>query len=250
MSTAVQRRESDQMSTAVAAAAQAELPLQKGDAAGASWQIKAFRLALRVPFLFFFRVRIYGMENLPARNAIVCGNHLGWAEGILGLLFLPVEPRLYILGDKHVAFDSPAANRLINWLQFFVPVDPANPAQALLVMEDVIRRGGSPIVAPEGQLGRQEGTIQPLKPGAAILSQRSGAPIVPAGVTGSLEVWWRCTLTLRIGRPIYPGEFTGSIRQRVDDMTARLDQDIRALLPGDVDRPRWKPFRDQLTQLM
>ena len=203
-------------------AAQPEIRLQQGDAAKATRQMKAFRLALRVVYLFLFRVRIIGMENLPARNVIFCGNHLGWAEGFLGLLFMPVEPRLYILGDRHVAYDSPTANRLINWLQFFVPVDRDDPGHALMVMEDVIRRGGSPVIAPEGQLGHQEGTIQPLKPGAAILSLRTGAPLLPVGVTGTLELWWRCTLTMRIGKPIDPGEFSGCFREarRRDDRAA------------------------------
>ena len=190
--------------------------LQQGDASRATWQMKAFRLALRVVYLFLFRVRIIGMENLPARNVIFCGNHLGWAEGFLGLLFLPVEPRLYILGDRHVAYDSPTANRLINWLQFFVPVDRDDPGTrpgghgrrhpARWVAGHRARR---PIGPPGGDDRSRSSPARPFS------SQRTGAPLLPVGVTGTLELWWRCTLTMRIGKPIDPGEFSGCFRKRV-----------------------------------
>jgi 1-acyl-sn-glycerol-3-phosphate acyltransferase len=80
-------------------------------------------------------------------------------------------------------------------------------------------------------------------------SQTTGAPIVPVGATGALELWLRCRLTLRVGRPIYPGEFQGDTRERTHAMTARLDRETRALLPGDVDRPRVKLLRQWLTKL-
>jgi 1-acyl-sn-glycerol-3-phosphate acyltransferase len=225
------------------------LRLQRGDAARAPLRIKAFRLLARAIFATVFRVRIIGGHNVPPRNAIICVNHLGWTEGFVTMLYLPVEPRIYALGERPAAFLRPWYNRMLNWLEIFVPLDRDSPRGALLAMEDVIRRGGSLALAPEGHMGFQEGTIQPLQPGAAYISQRTGAPLLPIGLTGALELWLRCTLKVRIGRPIYPGEFTGSLRERADAMTASLEREMRALLPGDVDRPRWKPLARRLTRL-
>ena len=162
---------------------------------------------------------------------------------------LPVEPRIYALGERPAAYSELWYCRMLNWLEIYVPLDRDTPRGALQTMENVIRRGGSLALAPEGHLGYQEGTISPLQTGAAYVSQRTGAPLVPVGVTGALELWLRCTLTLRIGRPIYPGEFSGDIRTRTRAMTDRLESEMRALLPGDVDRPRWKPLRNWLTKL-
>jgi 1-acyl-sn-glycerol-3-phosphate acyltransferase len=227
-----------------------DLQLQQGPAARARWQIKAFRLGIRVIFLFLFRVRITGLDRVPSRNAIICFNHLGWTEGFLVLLFFPTEPRIYGLGERQVAYLSSWRTRLLNWLEVFVPLDRDSPRQALRVMEDVVVRGGSLALAPEGHLGLQEGTIAPLQPGAAFISRRTGAPLIPVGITGSLDLWFRRTLTMRVGEPIYPEQFGGEMRERTHAMTARLEADIRALLPGDTEQARYKLFRERLTKLL
>ena len=218
-----------------------EVLLQQGPAARASGQLKAFRLAVRVLFLILFRVRVIGKENIPPGNAIICVNHLGWGEGFMTLLFFPAEPRVYVLGERQVMYIVPWRTRMINWLQIFVPLDRDKPRQALQTMEDVVRRGGSLAIAPEGHLGTQEGTIAPLQPGAAYISQRTGVPLVPVGATGTLELWLRCRLTLRIGEPIYPEEFQGTLRARTRAMTARLENDMRALLPATWIAPGSSP---------
>jgi 1-acyl-sn-glycerol-3-phosphate acyltransferase len=235
--------------TVEAAVEPPELQVQQGDAAKARWQFKVFRLVVRAIFLLLFRVRVIGRENLPPGNAIICINHLGWTEGFMTLLFLPIEPRIYGLGERGVAYIAPWRTRLITWLQVFVPLDRESPRQALNIMEDVIRRGGSLALAVEGHLGYEEGTISPLQPGAAYLSQRTGVPLVPIGFTGNLELWLWCTLKMRIGKALYPEEFSGDKRSRTHAMTARLESDLRALLPGDVDRPRIKLLSKWLTKL-
>jgi 1-acyl-sn-glycerol-3-phosphate acyltransferase len=226
-----------------------EILLQQGPAAHASRQIKVFGMLVRTLFHLLFRVRIIGMENAVKIPSIICFNHLGWAEGFMVLLFFPVEPRIYGLGERQVAYIAPWRTRLLNWLQIFIPLDRDKPRQALKIMADVIQRGGSLAMAPEGHLGFVEGTISELQDGAAYLSQTTGAPIMPVGATGVLELWLRCRLTLRVGRPIYPGEFQGSMRERTHAMTARLDREMRALLPGDFERPRIKLLRHWLTKL-
>jgi 1-acyl-sn-glycerol-3-phosphate acyltransferase len=226
-----------------------QLRLQQGNAARATLSLKLFRLLVRTTFLLFFRVRVLGLENVPRRNVIACMNHLGWAEGFMVLLFLPAEPRLYGLGLREVAILAPWRTRMINWLGIFIPLDPGKPREALRTMEDVLNRGGSLVLAPEGKLGDQEGKLYPLQHGAAHLSQTTGVPLLPVGATGTLELWLRKTLTLRIGKPIFLDEIDGDLRMRTRAMTARLEEEMRALLPGDDQHPRHKPLRGWLTKL-
>lgn len=62
-------------------------------------------------------------------------------------------------------------------------------------------------------------------------------------------MWLRRTLTVRIGKPIQPSEFEGEMRSRMHAMTARLSSEIKALLPGDHDHPRFKPLNRFLTKM-
>src|SRR5215213_2394048 len=53
-------------------------------------------------FRVAFRVRIEGIENVPRTPVIICANHLGWTDVLLATLFLPIEPRTFVVGDKGV----------------------------------------------------------------------------------------------------------------------------------------------------
>lgn len=227
-----------------------DLHLQQGNAATARWYIRAFRIFVRALFLFFFRVRVKGLRNVPKTPVIVCANHMGWSETFLVMLFFPVEPRVYVLGEQQVKDISSFRHWVIDKLEIMVMLDRTKPVQALRIMEGQLKRGGSLLIFPEGHLGTHEGDIQELQPGAAHASQVTGAPLLPVGITGSSDLWFRRTLTMRIGKPIQPAEFEGSLRTRVNSMTARLDKEMRALLPGDKTHPRFKPLRKWLTNLL
>jgi len=201
-------------------------------------------------FRVLFRVRVVGLENVPDKPVIICANHLGWTDAFLILLFLPLEPRIYILGERQVAHISKFRNALIRWLQVMVPLDRDKPLEAVRVMNGVLKRGGSLLIFPEGKLGTVEGELLPLQHGAPHLSLHSGVPILPVGLTGPHELWLRRTLTVRIGRPIEPSQFTGDLRTRMSTLTWALERDMSALLPGEQSRqPRIKLLRRWLTEL-
>lgn len=182
---------------------------------------------------------------------IICANHLGWADTFLVMLFFPAEPRIYVLGEQQVKQISGFRTHVIDWLEIMVMLDRSKPLEALRMMRDVLQRGGSLLIFPEGRLGTEEGALQELHDGAAHLSVVSGVPLLPVGLTGTSELWLRRKLTLRIGKPINPNEFEGDTRTRMHAMTERLDMEMRVLLPGDRDRrPRIKLLRRWLTELL
>lgn len=211
--------------------------------------IKIVALFVRVLFRAFFRVRVRGLENVPDGPYIACANHLGWADMFLALLFLPVEPRIYVVGERQVESISRSRTRIIRWLGIMIALDRAKPREAVGTMEDVLRRGGSLLLFPEGLLGSVEGSIHTLQHGAAHLSVLSGAPILPVGLTGTSELWLRRKMIMRIGQAIEPHAFEGDARARTRAMTGALEAAMRKLLPGDRDRARVKLLRRWLTGL-
>ncbi|MEO8289144.1 MAG: lysophospholipid acyltransferase family protein [Chloroflexota bacterium] len=222
---------------------------QTGDLVHAGGVVWLFRIIVRTLFKIFFRIRVHGLTNVPDRPVIICANHLGWTDPFLILLFLPVEPRIYILGERQVAHISRFRNAVVRTLQVMVPLDRDKPREALRVMSDVLARGGSLLIFPEGKLGTEEGTLQPLQSGASHLSLHAGSPILPVGLTGTRDLWFRHTLTVQIGKPIDPAQFTGDLRTRLTTFTWHLDGEMRALLPGDTQHPRVKLLNRWLTNL-
>lgn len=165
------------------------------------------------------------------------------------ILFFPPEPRIYGLGERDVAERSAFRRWFFRQVPIFLPLDRDHPRAALASMQSALTAGAAIGLAPEGRLGTQEGALGPLQDGAAFLSVRTGAPLLPVGATGTLDLWFRKQLTLRIGAPIDPAEFWGDSHSRVRALTARLDHDLRALFPGDAQHPSFKPLRHFLTHL-
>jgi 1-acyl-sn-glycerol-3-phosphate acyltransferase len=224
--------------------------LPQGNAATPSLYIRGFRRALRLLFKVFFRIKVVGLENVPNTPVIICPNHLGWADTFLPLIFFPVEPRIYVLGEEQVKYISGFRQRVIDSLQVMVMLDRTRPVQALRITEDLLKRGGSVLIYPEGKLGTEEGKLQTLQHGAAHASLTTGAPLLPIGLTGTSELWLRRTLTMRIGQPIDPAGVEGDFRTRVRAMTGALTVGMQALLPGDTERARVKLLRKWLTKLL
>jgi 1-acyl-sn-glycerol-3-phosphate acyltransferase len=75
---------------------------ERDGVAKARWPLKLFRLTLRALFRVLFRIRVDGLDYLPDRPMIVALNHLGWVDPFLPRHFFPIEPRLYVLGERDV----------------------------------------------------------------------------------------------------------------------------------------------------
>ena len=154
-----------------------EVRVQQDAAATARWKIRVARLLARGLFRLIFRVKVFGLRNVPRTPVIICANHLGWADPFLVLLFFPVEPRIYVLGFDPTTI-SEFRTRVVSALEVMVALDPGKPLKALRASEDVLKRGGSLLIFPEGgTLGAQEGSLLELQHGAAHLSQVSRVPI-------------------------------------------------------------------------
>jgi long-chain acyl-CoA synthetase len=221
-------------------------PLRVGPA---RWYQTAFRLFARALFAAVFRVRVGGRRNLPAGPVVLCMNHVGWADLFTPLLFLPPKPRFYVLGEEQVKYLSGFRIWLIDHLEIFIPLDRSKPLEALNGMADVVRRGGSLLVYPEGVVSHTEGELQALQEGAAHVAILTGAPLVPGGMTGAAELWLGKRLTLRVGRPIRPQDFVGTLEERREAMTHELAAAMRALLPGEPPQGGRKLLLRRLTHL-
>jgi 1-acyl-sn-glycerol-3-phosphate acyltransferase len=195
---------------------------------------------------------VRGWSNLPHGQFIVCTNHLGWFDPFLVVLFFPMEPRIYILADHEAVGRTGFRAAMMRFMQVVVTRDLEKPAQALRGLQDIMERGGSVLIFPEGPPAPapQDGVLRQLSAGAGYLSVVTGLPILPVGLAGTGELWLRRTLRMRIGKPIFPQSPDGDRRARARLMTERLEHALRAILPPpDRTQPRFRPLSKFLTKV-
>ncbi|NIP78961.1 MAG: hypothetical protein GWM90_07080, partial [Gemmatimonadetes bacterium] len=111
---------------------------------------------------------------------------------------------------------------------------------ALRAAEAVLAQDGVLGIFPEA--GSWATVLRPARPGAAYLATRTGAPILPMGFAGLVDVFprlrqgRRAHVTLRIGQPFGPFHATGrgrARRQQVDEIGHEIMRHIAELIPPE-----------------
>ena len=169
-----------------------------------------FRLLLRV----LGRARATGEGYVPRTGPVLyCPNHISDADP--PTVFLCVPRRAWFIAKSEL-FEIP----VLGW--FFhrfhgIPIkrDSADRA-ALRRAEGVLKRGEALVIFPEGRCS-ESGRLQRVQPGAALLSVRTGAPIIPIGLRYTNEMLpygaqvpriSRHPVRVDFGPPIRPQDFS------------------------------------------
>lgn len=139
------------------------------------------------PFKLLFRLRVSGRRNIPAEGPIILvSNHSSYLDPVL--LGLACYPRPVSFMAKEELWRYPVLKHLITGL-FAFPVRRATAdRQAIRGALSRLSAGRIVGVFPEGKRYRSEG-VGPGFPGAALIALKSKAPVVPAAILGSEQVW-------------------------------------------------------------
>ena len=136
--------------------------------------------------LFAPRFRTSGWANVPKRGAVIFApNHTSDSDPFF--MFAAIERRCWWMTKKEIYDDFPALVPLLRFAQAF-PVDQKGMDRTALDWAlQVLARGESLVVFPEGHCSA-DGQLQPLEPGVALLAMKAGVPIVPVGMCGASQV--------------------------------------------------------------
>jgi 1-acyl-sn-glycerol-3-phosphate acyltransferase len=196
------------------------------------------RLA-QVAFAVLTDLQITGPENFPKEGPLlVVANHFSFIDPVAMVRVAP-WPLEFVGG-----FQMPNAPASVTWIPKvwgYYPVFRGTASRyALRAAEAVLAQGGVLGIFPEA--GNWATVLRPPRPGAAFLSVRTGAPILPMGFDGLLDVFphlrkgRRARVTLRIGKPFGPFHAKGrgrARRQQLEAIGHEIMQRIAELIPPE-----------------
>lgn len=198
------------------------------------------RFALRLVFRLLAPVRIRGRRNVPRRGAyVVAFNHVSLFDPPFVGVFWPGQ--LEAMGAVDI-WSKPGQNILAR-LWGGIPVRRGEYDRALFdKVVAALQSGHALLIAPEGTRSHAPG-MQAAKPGIAYIIEQAGVPVVPVGIVGTTDDFWRRatrgkrpSLEMRIGKPVRlpPVEGRGAERRAARQRNADLVMSyIAGLLPED-----------------
>ena len=200
------------------------------------------RAVLRPMFRSIWRIRVSGVENVPATDgAILTPNH----TSVIDSFFLPaVAPRPVSFVGKAEYLDDWKTRKLFPALGM-IPIDRSGgdaSQRALDTAAQVLESGDLFAIYPEGNRSRT-GFLHKGHTGAARLSIRTGCPIVPVGIKGARSIQppdqpvpnvFR-PVEIHFGTPIHPAasDSVSDQRLRLRQITDEVMFEIRALTGQD-----------------
>jgi 1-acyl-sn-glycerol-3-phosphate acyltransferase len=196
----------------------------------------AARLLLRPVLRTWLRLRVEGLEHLPAEGAvIVASTHQSHADSVA--LGVAIRRPMYFLGDRRLV-GMPLLGPVLPKLGMVSLRRGEADVEAMQAMRALLHDDHCIAVYPEGSRSR-DGRVHRLRSGAARLAAETGAPVVPAAVAGIHAVWPIGTrprlrggrVTVRFGRAMAaPDDHPRSRRVFTD----RLHHTLAALAEVEV----------------
>ena len=161
------------------------------------WLYGFGKAAVGILYRMLWRVRTEGLENVPREGGvIIAGNHVNGNDP----LFVGITaPRPVSFMAKEEIFGVPGVGFLARGVGAF-PVKRGQPDRAALKRSlAVLEDGGCFGIFPEGTRNRT-GKLGKAEPGTAYLALKSGAVVVPVGISSTYKLF--SPVTLKYGKPV------------------------------------------------
>ena len=152
-----------------------------------TWLYRLVRVLVTPPLRLWFRLRVDGAEHLPADGpAIIAPNH----KSFLDAFFVGLATRRPVrFMAKTELFKGPLAWPMVRLGAFPVRRGQSD-ADAIETARVILEQGGVVVLFPEGTRVEDPHALGAPHHGAGRLALDTGAPIVPAAITGTSHLWF------------------------------------------------------------
>jgi len=191
-------------------------------------------------------LRVHGAAELPPGPCLIVANHSSHADTAALIAALPAWRKPVVAAAADYWFRGGFRPAICRALCAAFPVRRSGGGSAdLAAATRLLAAGHDVIVFPEGTRSR-DGQIGDFRRGAARLAAAAGAPLVPAGISGTRALLpptgsgWaggpgrpcRATVTVRFGAPVFVGPVLADLAGALDDATAEALERVVALATG------------------
>jgi len=199
-----------------------------------------FKPVFRVLFHLLARIRLTGQANVPyGEPYLVAFNHISTFDPPLLVAFWP--EMIEAMGASDL-WQRPGQAQLVR-IYHVIPVHRGEYDRVLFDRVLGVLASGRPLLlAPEGGRSHQVG-MRRARPGIAFIVERASVPIVPVGITGTTDDFFkkavraeRPVLEIRIGKPFFLPAVTGKGDERREARQRNADlvmAHVAGLLPAE-----------------
>jgi len=199
----------------------------------------AFVRALLSPLRLWFRLRVRGVQNIPAQGAaIVTANHKSFMDAFL--IGLATRRHVRFMAKVEI-FRGPLGWLLVRLGAFPVRRRHAD-AESLETARVILAGDGLVVMFPEGTRVDEPDALGSPHHGAARLALATGAPIVPTAIVGTHHLWLGPIPKPRRVRVAFhePVEVT-DLADESDALTELMDRRVWPVVQEEYGRLRAMP---------
>ncbi|MBI4306857.1 MAG: 1-acyl-sn-glycerol-3-phosphate acyltransferase [Chloroflexi bacterium] len=197
---------------------------------------RSCNFALRGTLALFSDFRVEGRENVPKRGPlIVVANHQSNMDPPIVAVSLPRTSRF--LAKDGLFWFPPSALFLKAYGAHPVRREQADFGAYRWVLGQLALPNGVVTLFPEGT--RSPGKMRRARPGIASLATRSGAALLPLGISGTetygsyMRVFYPAgRIHVKIGRPFRLKPLTSIDKQTMEEITTEIMARIACLIPS------------------
>ncbi len=206
-----------------------------GPAPGMDFIFYLCKLMTWVFFPLLFQFRVHGRQHIPLdTGALITSNHQSYLDPVF--LGAATRRRTRYIARKTLFKAKKFFTFLIKAYGALPMSIDSSSREGVRFAVEHLRRKEHIVMFPEGTRTR-EGSIGPVHPGAKLIAQKAGVPVVPAALHGAFEIWPRTKkifglgpVSVAFGEPIWPeqlrkmksGEFCVYLRKRLVALYASL----------------------------
>jgi len=172
-----------------------------------------------------YRFEVSGLENIPNNGAfLLCGNHISAYDPIA---LIAISPRQLNCIAKKELFDNRFLGGFLKAIGVFPVNRGATDMNAYRHSINLLKDGKGLLIFSQGTRMKD---FDNAKSGVAVFALKSGAPIVPVGITGPVR--FRRKIRIRIGEPISMSKYEGQKMKTelVEEVMNTLAERITELL--------------------